>query len=88
MRPVPGAWDSLRLAGKAEHRAKAAEKLRPTFEKRLTELGYSSQASAHAFSTLTGTATVEEALVVPTPTSHRRRNLAVDLVLQKTFRGR
>lgn len=62
MRPAPGEWDSLRLAAKAADRAKAAEKLRPTFEKRLRELGYSSLAIAHAFSTLTGLGTVEEAL--------------------------
>jgi hypothetical protein len=62
MSPVPGEWDSLRLAAKAADRANAAEKLRPTFEKRLGELGYSSLAIAHAFSTLTGPGTVEEAL--------------------------
>ncbi len=36
--------------------------MRPTVEKRLRELGYSSLAIAHAFSTLTGPGTVEEAL--------------------------
>jgi hypothetical protein len=66
MTPVPGGpdplSDSLRLAAKAADRAKAAEKLRPAFEKRLQELGYSSLAIAHAFRALTGPATVEEAL--------------------------
>ncbi|HUA46926.1 MAG TPA: hypothetical protein VMA77_16955 [Solirubrobacteraceae bacterium] len=66
MAPAPGEWDSLRdslrLAAKAADRAKAAEKLRAAFEKRLQELGYSSLATAHAFSALTGPATVEEAL--------------------------
>jgi hypothetical protein len=54
--------DSLRLAAKAADRAKAAEAMRPTFEERLTELGYSPLAIAHAFSTLKGAGTVEEAL--------------------------
>jgi hypothetical protein len=58
----PGEWDSLRLAAKAEDRAKAAEKLRPAFEQQLRELGYSSLAIAHAFSTMTCPGTVEEAL--------------------------
>jgi hypothetical protein len=62
MRPTPGECDSLRLAAKAADRAEAAETLRPTFETRLRELGYSSLAIAHAFSTLTGPGTVEEAL--------------------------
>jgi len=62
MRPSPGEWDCLRLAAKAADRAKAAEALRPAFEERLRELGYSSLAIAHAFSTLTGPGTVEEAL--------------------------
>ena len=58
----PGEWDSLHLAAKAADRAKAAEALRPAFEERLRELGYSSLAIAHAFSALTGPDTVEEAL--------------------------
>jgi len=66
MTPVPGEWDSLwdslRLAAKAADRERAAGKLRPAFEKRLQELGYSSLAIAHAFSALTGPDTVEEAL--------------------------
>jgi hypothetical protein len=62
MRPTPGQWDSLRLAAKAADRAKSAEPLRPVFEERLRELGYSSLAIAHAFSALTGPDTVEEAL--------------------------
>lgn len=41
---------------------KAAEKLRPGFEKRLAELGYGPRAVAHAFGTLSGPGTVAEAL--------------------------
>jgi hypothetical protein len=63
MSPAPGEGDSLRLAARAGDRAKAAEQLRPTFEERLEELGYSSLAIAQAFSTLTGPGTVEQALV-------------------------
>jgi hypothetical protein len=62
MRPAPGEWDSLRLAAKAADRGKAAEKLWPAFEKRLKELGYGPYAIAHAVSTLTGPATVADAL--------------------------
>ena len=62
MRPVPEEWESLRLAAKAADRAKAAEELRPAFEKRLTEMGYGPLAIARAFSTLTGPGTVAEAL--------------------------
>ncbi|MGO9954529.1 MAG: hypothetical protein ACLP50_00865 [Solirubrobacteraceae bacterium] len=62
MKPTPGHWDSLRLAAKATDRGKAAEPLRPAFENRLSQLGYSSRAVAHAFSALTGPGTVEEAL--------------------------
>lgn len=70
--------DSLRLAAKAADRAKAAEPLWPAFEARLRELGYTPLAIAHAFSTLQGPGTVEDALaelrenaqserVLPTP---------------------
>lgn len=62
MKPVPEEWESLRLAAKAADRAKEAEKLRPAFEKRLSELGYGPLAIAHAFNTLTGAGTVAEAL--------------------------
>ncbi len=62
MRPASGEWDSLRLAAKAADRVKAAEKLRPAFEKRLAQLGYHPLAIAHAFSTLAGPGTVAEAL--------------------------
>jgi hypothetical protein len=62
MRPAPGEWDDLRLAARAADRETAAEKLRPAFERRLNELGYSPLATAHAFSALTGPATVKEAL--------------------------
>jgi hypothetical protein len=62
MRPAPGEWDCLRLAAKAADREKAGEILRRVLEPRLTELGYSPLAIAHAFSALTGPATVEEAL--------------------------
>ena len=50
------------MAAKASDRAQAAEALRPAFERRLGELGYSSRAIAHAFSALIGPDTVEEAL--------------------------
>ncbi len=70
--------DSLRLAARAADRAKAAEPLWPAFEARLRELGYTPLAIAHAFSTLQGLGTVEDALaelrenaqserIVPTP---------------------
>ena len=62
MRPAPGEWDCLRLAAKAADRGQVAEALRPAFEERLGELGYSPLAIAHAFGTLTGPGTVEEAL--------------------------
>ena len=62
VRPAPGEWDCLRLAATAADREKAGETLRPAFEQRLTELGYSPLAIAHAFSALTGPATVEDAL--------------------------
>ena len=62
MRPDPAESESLRLAAKAADRAKAAETLRPAFEERLKHLGHSSRATAHAFSALTGPATVEEVL--------------------------
>ena len=56
-----GAFEGLRHAAKAADRGKAAQREWPGFEKRLTELGYSPLAIAHAFSTLTA-GTVEEAL--------------------------
>jgi hypothetical protein len=62
MRPAPEERDSLHLSAKAPDRANAAEKLRVAFEKRLSDLGYSSMAIAHAVSTPTGAGTVEEAL--------------------------
>jgi hypothetical protein len=58
---VPPEWESLRLAAKAADRAKAADKLRPAFEARLTALGYTQRSIAHAFRLLTG-GTVDEAL--------------------------
>ncbi len=54
--------ESLRLAAKAADREKAAEELRPDFEKRLRELGYGSLGIAQAFSLLSGPGTVAEAL--------------------------
>jgi hypothetical protein len=62
MKGSPGEWDSLRLAAKAADRAKAAEKLRPGFEKRLAELGYGPRSVAHAFSALSGPDSVADAL--------------------------
>lgn len=61
MRPEEGAFEGLCHAAKAADRGKAAQREWPGFEKRLTELGYSPLAIAHAFSTLTA-GTVEEAL--------------------------
>jgi hypothetical protein len=61
MSPAPGEWDCLRWAAKAADRAAAAEALRPVFEQRLSALGYSNLAIAHAFSTLIS-GSVEEAL--------------------------
>ena len=80
MRPAPGEWDSLRLAAKAADREKAAEKLRPAFEKRLKELGYGPRAIAYAFSTLTGPGTVAEALaeLAQNVRSERSRAVALD----------
>src|ERR1700755_2457000 len=62
MRSVPEEWECLRLAAKAADRMGVAEVLRPEFERRLTELGCSSLAIAHAFSLLSGPGTVAEAL--------------------------
>ncbi len=62
MKQVPPEWECLRLAAKAADREKAAEKLRPEFEQRLTKLGYSSLEIANAFSLLSGPGTVAEAL--------------------------
>ena len=65
----------LRLAAKAADREKAALKEWPAFEGRLTKLGYSPRAIAHAFHTLSGPGTVAEALKVlndmSQPGSHR-----------------
>ena len=79
MRPAPGECDSLRLAAKAADRAKAAEKLRPAFEHKLRELGYSSLAIAHAFSTLAGPGTVEEALAELAEKARREQIVPVPL---------
>lgn len=54
----------VRLAAKASDRAKAAEQERPAFEKRVRQLGYAPRAIAHAFSSLSGPGTVDEALEV------------------------
>lgn len=54
----------MRLASRAADRAKAADKLRPEFEERLTALGYTPGGIAHAFSLLSGPGTVAEALEV------------------------
>jgi hypothetical protein len=61
MTPRDGEF-GLRLAAKAEDRHKAAMQEWPAFEKRLTQLGYSPRAIAHAFRTLSGAGTVDEAL--------------------------
>jgi hypothetical protein len=64
MRPSEGEFEDLRLAAKATDRAKAAQQQWPAFEKRLSALGYSPLAIAHAFSTLSGPGNVAEALEV------------------------
>jgi len=82
MRPAPGEWDSLRLAAKAADRAKAAEALRPAFEERLRKLGYSPLAIAHAFSTLIGPGTVEEALAELEDNARSERSVPLPLHCQ------
>ena len=67
------------LAAKAADREKAAEKLRPAFEKRLRELGYGPRAIADAFSTLTGPGTVTEALADLAQNERLERSRAVPL---------
>jgi hypothetical protein len=79
MRPAPREWDSLRLAAKAADRANAAEKLRPAFEKLLSELGYGPLAIAHAFSTLVGPVTVAEALAELAQNMRLERTVPVSL---------
>jgi hypothetical protein len=58
----PRLVDSLRLAAQAADRERAAEELRPAFERRLRVLGYDGRAIAHAYRVLTGPGTVSEAL--------------------------
>jgi len=79
MSPAPEEWDSLRLAAKAADRAKAAEKLRPAFEQRLKELGYSPASIAHAFTTLAGPGTVAEALAELAQNARLERARAIPL---------
>ena len=86
MRPAPGEWDDLRHAAKAADREKAAEKLRPAFERRLNELGYSPLATAHAFSALTGPATVEETLAELAQNARSERRRAVPLEFETVER--
>lgn len=62
MKPEKGEHEDLRLAAKAADRATAARQEWPRFEKRLMELGYDPRAIAHAFRTLSGSGTVDEAL--------------------------
>lgn len=64
MKAAPTEWEGLRLAAKAADRAKAADELRPDFERQLQELGYTSHGIARAFSLLSGPGTVAEALEV------------------------
>lgn len=52
----------LRLAAKGADRAKVASEQWPAFEERLRRLGYSPRSIAHAFRTLSGPGTVDEAL--------------------------
>lgn len=79
MRPNPEEWDCLRLAGNAADRAKAAEAMRPAFEERLRELGYSPLAIAHAFSALKGPDTVAEALAELKQNPRLERSVPVPL---------
>src|ERR1700733_3831186 len=79
MKPSPEEWDSLRLAAKAADRGKAAEALRPAFEKRLRELGYGSLAVAHAFTALTGSDTVSAVLAELAENARLERMLPVAL---------
>ena len=62
MKARPGEHEDLRLAPKAADREKAAESQRREFEQRLTALGYPPQAIWHAYETLRGLGTVEDAL--------------------------
>jgi hypothetical protein len=62
MKPREGAFDCLRLAAKAADREKAASQEWPAFEERLRQLGYRPLTIAHAFRTLSGPGTVDEAL--------------------------
>ena len=79
MRPNEGQFESLRVAAKAADRAKAAEKLRPAFERGLKELGYGPRAIAHAFSSLTGPDTVAETLAELARHARMERSTAVPL---------
>jgi hypothetical protein len=56
--------------------------LRPAFEKRLKELGYSPLAIAHAFSSLTGPDTVAEALAELTQNARMERSRPVPLAFE------
>ena len=86
MSPAPRNWDDLRLAAKAADRAKAAERLRPAFEKQLKELGYGPRAIAHAFSTLTGPNTVEVALAELALNARSDRSRSVPLEFETVER--
>ena len=79
MRPNEGQFESLRVAPKAADRAKAAEKLRPAFERGLKELGYGPRAIAHAFSSWTGPDTVAETLAELARHARMERSTAVPL---------
>jgi hypothetical protein len=77
MSSARGDWDSLRdslrPAAKAAYRTEAAERLRPAFEKRLSELGYGPLAIARAFSILAGPGSVPDALAELTRTARMER---------------
>ena len=79
VRPNEGLIESLRLAAKAADRAKAAEKLRPAFERRLKKLGYGPRSIAHAFSSLTGPDTVAETLAQLAQNARMERSKPVPL---------
>jgi hypothetical protein len=70
MKPRDGEFEDLHLAAKAADREKAASQQWPAFEARLRQLGYRPRAIAHAFTTLSGSGTVAEALEVLKRTDH------------------
>ncbi len=81
MRPGESEFPELRLAAKAADRQKAARERWPVFEARLRALGYSPRAIAHAFSVLSGSGTVDEALQVLERTDRSSAPVALRFVV-------